>query len=373
MRDNGAPAPLPHPDALTAIAPALLAWYDGHARDLPWRVGPAARAAGHRADPYRVWLSEVMLQQTTVATVRDRFVRFVTRWPDISALARAPDADVMAEWAGLGYYARARNLLACARQVAASGGGFPEQAETLRALPGIGAYTAAAIAAIAFDRAETVVDGNVERVVARLFALRDPLPGVKRQIRDRAALLTPRNRPGDYAQAMMDLGATLCSPRAPRCPECPLSRHCAAHAQGIAATLPARAPRRPKPQRHGVVYVAQRLDGAVLLETRPPTGLLGGMPGWPGTDWRDDRPAPAPPVKADWQPARGVVTHVFTHFHLRLDVMVARPQLDAEPCRGRFVPDFDPGALPTVMRKCWDVAQDALDDLDSRNNTGTTE
>ena len=360
MRDSPA-----LPDA-GRIAPQLLAWYDRAARDLPWRVGPAARAAGVRPDPYRVWLSEVMLQQTTVATVRDRFTRFTTRWPDIHALAAAPEEAVMAEWAGLGYYARARNLVACARAVAAGGGAFPDTAEGLRALPGIGAYTSAAIAAIAFDRVETVVDGNVERVVARLFAQTDPLPGVKKRLASLAATLTPARRPGDFAQAMMDLGATVCTPRRPRCDACPLAGPCAARAQGIAATLPRRSPRAAKPLRRGIAYVAQRSDGAVLLETRPPRGLLGGMPGWPGTDWTQEPPAPAPPLDAAWVQAPLPVRHTFTHFHLQLDVMTARPQLSVRPARGRFVADFDPAALPTVMRKCWDAALPVLHDRDSK-------
>ena len=342
------------------VAPALLAWYDNHARELPWRVGPAQRAAGQRPDPYRVWLSEVMLQQTTVATVRERFRRFVARWPDVQALAAAPEAEVMAEWAGLGYYARARNLIACARWVAASGGRFPDSAAALRALPGIGAYTAAAIAAIAFDRAEAVVDGNVERVVARLFAERAPLPGVKKRLATHAASLTPARRPGDFAQAMMDLGATICTPRNPRCDACPLAAICRANALGIAASLPARAPRKARPTRHGIAYIAQRSDGALLLETRPPRGLLGGMSGWPGTGWAEAAPEPAPPLPAHWKEVPGEVRHTFTHFHLRLRVAVAHVDATAQPLRGGFRPGLDPAALPTLMRKAWELAEPAL-------------
>ncbi|MCB1407881.1 MAG: A/G-specific adenine glycosylase [Rhodobacteraceae bacterium] len=331
---------------------ALLRWYDRAARVLPWRVGPAERAQGVRPDPYRVWLSEVMLQQTTVAAVKAYFHRFTTRWPDVQALATAPDAEVMAEWAGLGYYARARNLLACARVVAGNGG-FPTDRAGLRALPGIGAYTSAAIAAIVWDRPETVVDGNVERVVARLFAVTAPLPGAKRHLAALAETLTPQHRPGDFAQAMMDLGATVCTPRNPRCAECPLAGFCRAHDAGIAASLPAKTPKAPKPTRRGYAYVALRADGAPLLETRPPRGLLGGMRGWPGSDWTEE-PAPAPPLAADWRHLPGVVRHTFTHFHLELTVAVAQVGHGTAPHSGAFDPDFDPDALPTVMRKVWD-------------------
>lgn len=345
-----------------ACAAALLRWYDGAARVLPWRVSPEEQAAGVRPDPYRVWLSEVMLQQTTVAAVRAYFHRFTARWPDVHALAAAPEAEVMAEWAGLGYYARARNLIACARIVAASGGAFPRERAALQALPGIGAYTSAAIAAIAFDSPETVVDGNVERVVARLFAETAPLPKVRPVLARRAQSLTPRLRPGDFAQAMMDLGATVCTPRSPDCSACPVQGFCRAQALGIAASLPARAPKAPKPTRRGIAYVARRSDGALLLETRPPRGLLGGMPGWPGSDWSDD-PAANPPLAARWHHLPGEVRHTFTHFHLILNVAVAVVAQDCSPQRGGFRADFDPSALPTLMRKCWDHAAAALEDV----------
>lgn len=343
------------------IAALLLPWYDRTARALPWRVPPAARLAGVRPDPYRVWLSEVMLQQTTVAAVRGYFERFTTLWPRIEALAAAPEAQVMAEWAGLGYYARARNLIACARAVAARGG-FPDTAEGLRALPGIGPYTAAAIAAIAFDRPATVVDGNVERVVARLFAVTEPLPAAKPRLTRLAATITPPARPGCLAQAMMDLGATLCTPRNPRCPECPLAGPCAAHAQGIAAALPARTPRPAKPSRRGIVYVVRRADGAVLREVRPPRGLLGGMTGFPGTDWAEGTPAPAPPLAADWLLLPGAVRHSFTHFHLTLDVALAEVGAGAVADRGAFAP-LDPAALPSLMAKVWTRAAATLPPL----------
>jgi len=342
-----------------AFGADLLAWYDRHARVMPWRVGPAARAAGHRPDPYRIWLSEVMLQQTTVAAVRGYFDRFTARWPDVAALAGAPDAEVMAEWAGLGYYARARNLLACARAVVAQGG-FPDSESGLRALPGVGPYTAAAVAAIAFDRAAVVVDGNVERVVSRLFAVTDPLPHTKPRLAALAADLTPQLRPGDHAQAMMDLGATICTPRKPACAICPVRPHCAASRLGIAAHLPHKVAKPPKPTRHGTVFVARRTDGAVLLETRPARGLLGGMPGWPGNDWAEV-PGPAlPPIAADWVALNAPVTHTFTHFHLILSVQVAPVPAQVDPQRGAFVADFRPEALPTLMRKAWEAARPSL-------------
>ncbi|MBD3785441.1 MAG: A/G-specific adenine glycosylase [Sphingomonadales bacterium] len=338
-----------------AAGAALLGWYDRAARVMPWRVGPAERAAGARPDAYAVWLSEVMLQQTTVAAVRDYFRRFTARWPGVADLAAAEDAEVMAEWAGLGYYARARNLLKCARAVVAEHGGrFPETAAGLRALPGIGPYTAAAVAAIAFDEAAVAVDGNVERVVARLWAITDPLPGAKSRLTGLAGRLTPADRPGDHAQAMMDLGATICTPRSPDCAACPVAAFCAARAQGIAASLPRKAPKPEKPTRRGFAYVAIDPAGGVLLERRPDKGLLGGTLGFPGSDWSED-PAPRPPLTAEWRAAPVMVRHTFTHFHLDLVVMVARATGPG------FTPrdTFRPGDLPTLMRKVWDAAQSA--------------
>jgi A/G-specific adenine glycosylase len=345
------------------VSAALLAWYDVHARVMPWRVGPADRRAGVRPDPYRVWLSEIMLQQTTVATVRDYFRRFTDRWPDVGALAAARDEDVMAEWAGLGYYARARNLLKGARAVVAEHNGqFPAARDTLLMLPGIGPYTAAAVAAIAFDEPETVVDGNVERVIARLFAVEAPLPIAKRELTALAATLTPADRPGDHAQAMMDLGATICTPRNPACGICPLIAFCKARSLGIAGDLPRKAAKTPKPERLGIVYVARRADGSVLLERRPERGLLGGMLGFPGTDWTTDAPLESPPLTADWRDAGRNVRHVFTHFSLTLTVLVAEADADAAPRHGGFIAraDYRPADLPTLMRKVHDVAFSAL-------------
>lgn len=332
----------------SVIAPHLLGWYDRHARILPWRVPPG----GGAADPYRVWLSEVMLQQTTVAAVRAYFERFTALWPTVADLAAAPDAQVMAEWAGLGYYARARNLLACARAVAAAGG-FPATRDGLRELPGIGAYTSAAIAAIAYDAPETVVDGNVERVVARLFAVEAPLPAARADLLALAETLTPRARPGDYAQAMMDLGATICTPRNPACGICPLFHDCDARAQGIATSLPRKAPKAARPERSGIGWVARHGD-SVLLEERPATGLLGGTLAFPSAHW-DGRDMP-PPGVARWREI-GHVGHVFSHFSLSLQVVVG--DLDGPPARGHLVSlgRIDRDALPGLMRKVWDMAR----------------
>jgi A/G-specific adenine glycosylase len=341
------------------FAASLLSWYDRNARVMPWRVSPSDCAAGKRPDPYRIWLSEVMLQQTTVATVRAYFLRFTERWPSVVDLAAAPDADVMAEWAGLGYYARARNLLKGARAVVADHGGvFPTSRDSLLTLPGVGPYTAAAIAAIAHDEAVTVVDGNVERVIARLFAVQTPMPSAKPELTRLAQTLTPMTRPGDYAQAMMDLGATICTPRNPACGICPVIQSCEARALGIHADLPRKSAKAAKPTRNGTVWIARRADGAWLLETRPDRGLLGGMPGWPGSDW--DGTDGGAPVQAEWQDA-GEVRHTFTHFHLILRVLIA-PGADQCPLRGAYVPhaDFLPDALPTLMRKAFDLAHAAI-------------
>ncbi|MEX0280694.1 MAG: A/G-specific adenine glycosylase [Arenibacterium sp.] len=335
----------------------LLAWYDIHARALPWRIGPAERAAGVVPDPYRVWMSEIMLQQTTVVTVKDYFHRFTERWPNVEALAAAEDADVMAEWAGLGYYARARNLLKCARVVAVDYAGvFPTAYDALIALPGIGPYTASAISAIAFDRPEAVMDGNVERVVARLCDEHTPLPEAKKKLYGLVETLTPAERPGDYAQAVMDLGATICTPKSPACGICPLREPCLARLRGTAPDLPRKTPKKPKPTRYGVAYIVQREDGALLLERRPSKGLLGGMLGWPGSEW-NEAPAPNPPIQANWQALPGEVRHTFTHFHLILRIQYAMIGQYTEPEIGEFIPmtQFSPSDLPTLMRKVFDL------------------
>jgi A/G-specific adenine glycosylase len=338
-------------------AAELLAWYDRHRRVLPWRAPP-----GSVADPYRVWLSEIMLQQTTVTAVAPYYTRFVARFPDVVALAAADLDVVLGLWAGLGYYARARNLHACAKAVAARGGTFPDREEDLLALPGIGAYTAAAIAAIAFDRKASPVDGNVERVVARLFAIEQELPAAKPRIRNLAAGLVPPTRSGDFAQAMMDLGATICTPRRPACAICPWMRACRARQRGDQATFPRRARKREGALRRGVAFVALRADGCVLMRSRPPKGLLGGMTEVPNTPWTHDFDAGqalshAPQLgraQPKWRRLPGVVSHVFTHFPLELVVYRAQvPRGALAPAGARWIALKELGgeALPSVMRK----------------------
>ncbi len=335
----------------------LLHWYDRHARAMPWRTSPADRATGIRPDPYRIWLSEVMLQQTTVAAVKDYFHRFTARWPTVAALAAAEDAAVMGEWAGLGYYARARNLLKCARVVVADHGGqFPSTRAGLLTLPGIGPYTASAIAAIAHDEPATVVDGNVERVMSRMFLVTTPLPTAKPELTALAERLTPPHRAADYAQAVMDLGATICTPRSPACVICPWVHACLARAEGVQASLPRKVAKTEKATRRGIVWLGYR-EGALLLERRPDTGLLGGMLGFPGDGWDGaGGPAPAP---ANWQTV-GEVRHTFTHFHLILQVLTA--EITHPPERGEWLAlhDFRPSDLPTVMRKAFSLARDSL-------------
>lgn len=330
---------------------ALLGWYDRHARDLPWRAKP-----GEVADPYRVWLSEIMLQQTTVATVRPYFAKFLAAWPDVKALAAASDQALLAAWAGLGYYARARNLIACAREVAnAHGGIFPDTEDGLRALPGIGAYTAAAIAAIAFNRPAVVIDGNIERVVTRLRAIATPLPAAKAEIRTALEPMVPPDRPGDFAQALMDLGAMVCTPRNPDCLICPLRPFCAAAKAGAATAYPVKARKKPKPVKFGVAYVVRDGAGRLLLTSRPGKGLLAGMTEVPNSGWAEgEAPTAPPPLQAGWTSLNAPVIHVFTHFELRMGVKAARLAGSPPAPEGmRWVaPDaLDGEPLPTLFRK----------------------
>jgi A/G-specific adenine glycosylase len=345
------------PDSAT-----LLAWYDRHRRDLPWRAPP-----DRCPDPYRVWLSEIMLQQTTVAAVGPYFDRFVARWSDVRALAAASLNEILQEWQGLGYYARARNLHACARAVTEwHGGVFPSDLAALRALPGIGDYTAAAIAAIAFDQRAAAIDGNVERVITRLYAVAEPMPAAKPRLRALAAELVPEQRAGDFAQAIMDLGATICTPRRPRCVLCPWRSACIATATGIAEDLPARAEKPDRPVRYGIAFWLTRPDGAVLLRRRPEKGLLGGMTEIPSTSWRA---APwglaeaidAAPAVAPWSPLAGTVRHGFTHFQLELAIVTAQTQRITEGLWSA-IDGLGEHALPTLMKK---VARHAISALAS--------
>jgi A/G-specific adenine glycosylase len=340
------------------IRARLLAWYDANARSLPWRSRP-----GETADPYRVWLSEIMLQQTTVPHATPYFLTFVARWPTVTALARAEDGEVMAAWAGLGYYARARNLLACARVVADDlEGVFPGDEAELRRLPGVGDYTAAAVAAIAFDQPANVVDGNVERVMARLFAVDTPLPDAKPELRRRAAALVRPQRPGDWVQALMDLGATICRPAAPLCEACPLGRFCAAFAGGDPAVFPRRKAKAERPHRHGLAWLAISGDDVALVR-RPAKGLLGGMLGLPTSPWRETPWSQAEALASAPSPGAwrhlGDIGHVFTHFSLTLGVYEA--QGVAAPDGAIWTPRKQALAgLPTVFRKALEIGRPSL-------------
>ena len=336
------------PDALT-----LLAWYDLNQRTLPWRAAP-----GVQPDPFRVWLSEIMLQQTRVETVAPYFLKFMARWPDVRALAAAKLSEVLSAWAGLGYYARARNLHACAREIARRGCEFPRTEAELRELPGVGAYTAAAIAAIAFEAQTIAIDGNVERVVARLFALREPLPKAKAKLHNLANSLLSDERHGDFVQALMELGATVCTPRNPNCHHCPLMGACEARALGKPEQFPRKTAKKAGKLRRGAAFIMLREDGTVLLRTRPAKGLLGGMTEVPTSLWVhrfDDALALGQaPLQRVWQRLPGTVRHVFTHFPLELAVFLAHANKKTRPPKGmRFVreKDLDREALPTLMRK----------------------
>ncbi|MEM7241445.1 MAG: A/G-specific adenine glycosylase [Pseudomonadota bacterium] len=344
---------------------SLLDWYDAHARIMPWRVSPSDRAMGIVPDPYQVWLSEVMLQQTTVAAVKSYFIAFMHRWPRVEDLADAKDEDVMSAWAGLGYYARARNLLRCARVVKNEYDGvFPSNQEDLLKLPGIGPYTAAAIAAIAFDQPATVLDGNVERVMSRVYAVLEPLPKSKEHLRGLAKALTPAERPGDYAQAVMDLGATICTPRSPNCTACPWSKRCKAYEMGIAADLPKKLPKRAKPTRYGHAFILRNANARVVMERRPEKGLLGGMLGWPGDTWAEVQKPSDPPIASAWTTATNPVIHIFTHFRLELSVHVAKADKDMPLLENFEWHDIsDVRGMPTVMQKAWKAATAEFGDL----------
>lgn len=332
---------------LAGIVAPLLGWFDRSARTLPWRTEP-----GVRRDPYRVWLSEIMLQQTTVPHAAPYFAAFTTRWPTVEALAAAKDEDVMQAWAGLGYYARARNLLKCAREVAARGG-FPETEAGLRTLPGIGPYTSGAIAALAFGERTPAVDGNAERVFARLLALKEDWAAAKKRIGLLARDLVPADRPGAFAEALMDLGATVCTPKKPNCAICPLAKHCAARAEGDPERYPLKPEKVARPVRYGAAFVLRRA-GNVWLLRRPPSGLLGGMLALPSSEWTETKAEATAPLKANWE-RLGEVRHVFTHFSLHLDVLAAETQ-DADLPEGFWVPDDGLTGLPTVFAKAAALA-----------------
>jgi A/G-specific adenine glycosylase len=341
-------------DAQTpAIARRALAWWDRHRRKLPWRAEP-----GETIDPYRVWLSEILLQQTTVTAVIPYFERFQARWPRVEDLAAAPIEDVMRAFAGLGYYSRARNLHACARAIVGLGGGFPRTEAGLRALPGIGAYTAAAVAAIAFGEPAAPVDGNIARIMTRLYAIDRPIAKARTAIAKAAAALTPRDRPGDFAQALMDIGATICTPRNPDCPACPMRSACAAHASSDPQAYPRKAPRKARPHRKGAAFFAQAADGRILARTRAPEGLLGGTLELPGTlwspDYAPDAAASGAPFPAPWRLTPGLVEQAFTHFSLALNVYAARVADDTPAREGCFWvrrEDIADAALSSLMRK----------------------
>jgi A/G-specific adenine glycosylase len=349
--------------ALAPRAADLLAWYDRHRRVLPWRALP-----GETPDPYCVWASEIMLQQTTIAAVKPYYERFMARFPTVAALASAPSEDVMQAWAGLGYYSRARNLHACAKAVVADHGGrFPDSEDGLRALPGIGAYTAGAVAAIAFDRPAAAVDGNVERVITRLFAIEEALPGAKPLIREQVLSLLPPGRPGDFAQALMDLGATICTPRNPACALCPWRDPCRARAAGTQETFPRKAIKKTGKTRLGAAFVVLREDGAILLRTRTPKGLLGGMAEVPTSEWSAgydlDGAAQDAPLPLRWRKLPLAVRHVFTHFPLELAVFVATvPAGTPTPAGMRFTPlaKLREEPLSSLMLKVAEAGLEAL-------------
>lgn len=363
------PKSAPNSKDKTTLPAKLLKWYDKEHRVLPWR------ATGKQVpNPYHVWLSEIMLQQTVVKTVIPYFNKFISLWPDICDLANADPEDIRRAWAGLGYYSRAANLHKCAIIIRDEyEGKLPIFAEELETLPGIGPYTAAAIAAIAFDETATPVDGNIERVMARQFAIETPMPAAKAEMKTRAKSLTPPRRAGDYAQALMDLGATICLPKTPSCLLCPISNSCEGYHAGIAAKLPVRAAKKQKPTRHGIAFFALREDGKVLLRQRPAGGLLGSMTEIPSSEWleiqkEDDNDLKSPPLTGEWWPVPGIVKHTFTHFHLELKVYRTIAPLDADltlfadadRCSWVHRDQLKNEALPSVMRK---IIQHALNNL----------
>lgn len=357
-------------DKKDELVDALLDWYDHNARTLPWRISPEEKVGGIAPNPYHVWLSEIMLQQTTVVTVIPYFEKFLVEWPTVEKLAAAELDEVLTEWAGLGYYARARNLHKCAKMITFElGGEFPQQFEELLKLPGVGNYTAAAISSIVYDIPATVIDGNVERVLSRIFNIRTPLPDSRPEIRECAELLTPDHRPGDYAQALMDLGATICTPRTLKCGNCPWENDCDAREVGNASELPMRKNKKAKETRRGYAFWAE-YDGKVWLRRRPENGLLGGMMEVPSDDWApsnswENIPTPRIPIIANWDMLPGVVRHTFTHFHLELKVIRLNLEEMINLQEGEWceIEKRDKMALPTVMKKIFAHVGEPLLDL----------
>ncbi|WP_336276341.1 A/G-specific adenine glycosylase [Bartonella sp. CB178] len=341
------------------ISLLLLSWYDEKHRHLPWRITPREQAQGIRPDPYKIWLSEVMLQQTTVEAVKSYFQKFLKLWPDLPSLANAPQNDIMKAWAGLGYYSRARNLKNCAQQLIKDyGGQFPRSVKTLRTLPGIGDYTSAAIAAIAFNQPVAVIDGNVERIITRLFAITSVLPEAKSEIREKVKKIIALNRPGDFAQSMMDLGATICRPRKPSCPLCPLQNLCEAKKMQKAESFPVKAPKKERPSKAGVAFIILNENNQIYLEKRQGEKLLGGMTQIPNTIGRDQGDGlKSAPFAANWQ-FKGQITHVFTHFSLKLDVYYIDGINETKTKNGWWcdINHLAEEALPTVMKKAISTA-----------------
>jgi A/G-specific adenine glycosylase len=344
------------------INTALLLWYDSHARDLPWRIPPSKSISGLKQDPYKVWLSEIMLQQTTVATVIPYFNKFTAQWKNIEELAKARENKIMEAWAGLGYYSRARNLIKCSHLIFERYDSiFPKQREELLKLPGVGPYTAAAIQSIAFGQKATVIDGNIERIIVRLYTLLKPVKYLKTEIKNIAASLTPEKRCGDYAQSLMDLGATICTPKKPKCDACPINSYCSSYGKGIEDLLPSKISQSCKVTRYGYAFVAITSDYKLVMERRPPKGLLGGMLSFPCSEWpQADFPKFIPPFFADWTVQNQVVTHKFTHFELKLRVAISYISTLPDGFLSNSIDNFDSSKLPSLMRKVYVLAKNCM-------------
>ena len=339
------------------ISELVLKWYDQHARNLPWRIPPEKSILGIKPNPYHIWLSEIMLQQTTIKAVKPYYEKFIFRWPTVDALANAAESDVMEAWAGLGYYSRARNLKNCAKLIVKNYCSvFPSNEIKLLELPGIGSYTAAAIQAIAFNKNATVIDGNVDRVITRLHAILTPISKSKAVIKSFATSLTPTNRPGDYAQAIMDIGATICIPKKPKCNICPIKTECTAKKNNIATELPSALPKKIKPIRYGYVFVAFTSTNYILLIRRPNTGLLGGTLAFPCSDWTESKNITfIQPFKANWAILNRPVRHTFSHFHLELTIAMSIIDRPSAKYIKKRLPEFDELTLPTLMRKVFEA------------------